>query len=87
MTQIRKGSVLLVGTSKGVFIFRSDARRKKWTFEGPLSFAPFNEPWRVEMRSHANPLPFHTSRANEALHGSFQRMMRQPPGGVHGAEV
>ena len=43
MTQIRKGSVLLlVGTSKGVFIFRSDARRGKWTVEGALSFAPFD---------------------------------------------
>jgi photosystem II stability/assembly factor-like uncharacterized protein len=37
MTQLRKGTVLLlVGTSKGGFIFRSDARRKKWSVEGPL---------------------------------------------------
>lgn len=43
MTQVRKGSVLLlVGTSKGGFTFRSDARRIKWAVEGPLSFAPFN---------------------------------------------
>lgn len=37
MTKPRKGSVtLLVGTSKGGFIFRSDERRKKWGVEGPL---------------------------------------------------
>ncbi|MGC1831271.1 MAG: hypothetical protein WA663_12775 [Candidatus Acidiferrales bacterium] len=37
MTRLKKGSVLLlVGTSKGGFILRSDARRKKWAVEGPL---------------------------------------------------
>jgi hypothetical protein len=37
MTKLGKRSVqLLVGTSKGGFIFRSDARRKKWAIEGPL---------------------------------------------------
>jgi hypothetical protein len=36
MTQVRKGSVrLLVGASKGRFVFRSDTRRKKWSVEGP----------------------------------------------------
>ncbi len=37
MTRLKKGGVLLlVGTSKGGFILRSDARRKKWAVEGPL---------------------------------------------------
>ncbi len=37
MTRLKKGNVLLlVGTSKGGFILRSDARRKKWAVEGPL---------------------------------------------------
>jgi photosystem II stability/assembly factor-like uncharacterized protein len=30
-----KGVTVLVGTSKGGFIFRSDAKRKKWTMDGP----------------------------------------------------
>ena len=42
MTQIQKGSVLLlVETSKRGFIFRSDARRKELAVEGPLLFVPF----------------------------------------------
>jgi hypothetical protein len=36
---------------------------------------------------YTNPLPFHTPHAFEALQGGFQSMMRQPPGGIHGAEV
>ncbi len=37
MAKSRKGDVLLlVGTRKGAFTLRSDARRKKWTVEGPL---------------------------------------------------
>jgi hypothetical protein len=32
----RESVQLLVGTAKGGFIFRSDARRKKWSVEGPL---------------------------------------------------
>jgi hypothetical protein len=37
MTKLRKDAVLLlVGTSKGGFILRSDGRRKKWSVEGPL---------------------------------------------------
>jgi hypothetical protein len=32
-------------------------------------------------------LPFHTLHAIEALHGGFRSMIRQPPGGIHGAEV
>jgi photosystem II stability/assembly factor-like uncharacterized protein len=37
MTPLRRGSVLLlVGTSKGAFIFCSDARRKGWSVQGPL---------------------------------------------------
>jgi len=39
------------------------------------------------LMGYSNPLPFHTSHAIEALHGDFQSMMRQPPGGIHGAEV
>jgi hypothetical protein len=36
MKRMRKGDVLLpVGTAKGGFILRSDARRKKWSVEGP----------------------------------------------------
>ncbi len=36
MTAPRKGSVVvLAGTRKGAFIFRSDARRKSWSVEGP----------------------------------------------------
>ena len=36
MTRLKKGSVLvLVGTRKGAFAFRSDARRKNWKIEGP----------------------------------------------------
>ena len=36
MAMARKGSVIvLVGTHKGAFIFRSDARRKSWSVEGP----------------------------------------------------
>jgi photosystem II stability/assembly factor-like uncharacterized protein len=36
MSKPRKGSVgVLVGTRKGAFIFRSDARRRTWTLEGP----------------------------------------------------
>ncbi len=36
MTAPRKGSVVvLVGTRKGAWIFRSDARRKGWTADGP----------------------------------------------------
>ena len=37
MSRLPKGKVMvLVGTPKGAFIFRSDARRKKWAVEGPL---------------------------------------------------
>jgi hypothetical protein len=37
MSKLRKGAVLvLVGTSKGAFVFRSDARRRNWAIEGPL---------------------------------------------------
>ena len=36
MTKLKKGSVVvLVGTRKGAFILRSDARRKQWSVEGP----------------------------------------------------
>jgi hypothetical protein len=36
MTKLRKGEVLLlVGTAKGGFIFRSDARRKNWSVSDP----------------------------------------------------
>lgn len=36
MAKARKGSVVvLVGTRKGGFVFRSDARRKAWSLEGP----------------------------------------------------
>jgi len=36
MTAPRKGSVVvLAGTRKGAFVFRSDARRKSWSVEGP----------------------------------------------------
>jgi photosystem II stability/assembly factor-like uncharacterized protein len=31
----KDGALLLVGTMKGAFVFRSDASRKKWTVEGP----------------------------------------------------
>jgi photosystem II stability/assembly factor-like uncharacterized protein len=30
-----QGVILLVGTMKGAFVFRSDASRKKWTVDGP----------------------------------------------------
>ncbi|MBZ5699619.1 MAG: exo-alpha-sialidase [Acidobacteriia bacterium] len=37
MTKSKQGDVLLlVGTRKGAFTFRSDARRKKWSIEEPL---------------------------------------------------
>lgn len=37
MAKAKTGDVLLlVGTRKGGFIFHSDARRKKWSIEGPL---------------------------------------------------
>ncbi|MGH9699430.1 MAG: WD40/YVTN/BNR-like repeat-containing protein [Candidatus Acidiferrales bacterium] len=37
MSRLPKGKVMvLVGTPKGAFIFRSDARRKNWAVEGPL---------------------------------------------------
>lgn len=37
MKKLRKNDVLLlVGTAKGAFIFRSDAKRKKWSVDGPL---------------------------------------------------
>jgi hypothetical protein len=35
MAKFGRGIVLLVGTSKGAFIFRSDERRKKWSLDGP----------------------------------------------------
>jgi hypothetical protein len=36
MIQVRNGSVLLlVGASKGRFVFQSDTPRKKWSVEGP----------------------------------------------------
>jgi len=36
MSRPRKGSVVvLVGTRKGAFIFRSDTRRKSWLCDGP----------------------------------------------------
>lgn len=36
MVSARKGSVMiLVGTRKGAFIFRSDARRRSWSLDGP----------------------------------------------------
>jgi hypothetical protein len=41
----------------------------------------------MRLMGTSNALPFHTSHAIEALHGGFQSMMRQPPGGIHGAEV
>lgn len=38
MSAPKKGSVVvLVGTRKGAFIFRSDARRRSWSLEGPHS--------------------------------------------------
>ncbi len=37
MSRLRSGSILLlVGTSKGAFIFRSDERRRKWSLDGPF---------------------------------------------------
>ncbi len=37
MTKLRKGEVLVLpGTAKGGFIFRSDARRKNWSVSDPL---------------------------------------------------
>ncbi len=37
MATFKKGSiVVLVGTRKGAFLFRSDARRRAWTIEGPF---------------------------------------------------
>jgi hypothetical protein len=36
MTRLRKGDLLLVGTAKGGFVFRSDARRKNWSVSEPL---------------------------------------------------
>ncbi len=42
MTKPAKGSVVvLVGTRKGAFLFRSDARRKVWSMDGP-HFPGFN---------------------------------------------
>lgn len=42
MVKPKRGSVVvLVGTRKGAFIFRSDARRKTWALDGP-HFAGFN---------------------------------------------
>lgn len=35
MAKFGRGILLLVGTSKGAFIFRSDERRKKWSLDGP----------------------------------------------------
>ncbi len=36
MSSPKRGSVVvLVGTRKGAFVFRSDARRKSWTVAGP----------------------------------------------------
>jgi hypothetical protein len=40
-----------------------------------------------ESSNGTNSLPFHTLHAIEALHGGFRSMIRQPPGGIHGAEV
>jgi hypothetical protein len=40
-----------------------------------------------ETSSGTNSLPFHTLHAIEALLGDFRSMIRQPPGGIHGAEV
>jgi hypothetical protein len=37
MAKLKPGSILLlVGTAKGGFVFRSDARRKRWSVQGPL---------------------------------------------------
>ena len=94
MTQLRKGSVLLpIGTSRGAFVFRTDARRKRSAVYGPLqkdliihhfTFGPRD---RETMKSKTNQLPFGSPRLNARLQEGFRSIMRQPPGGLHGAEV